>query len=103
MTEPVKNRADRPAFFERYRGHHIMGWGRGESACAYIDGVQLVLYPVGNDRYLSAVQAFREERGVRGITAASVRVLGEERLAPPEPPVPHCPVLVKANRADGQP
>jgi hypothetical protein len=84
---------ERRAFFERYRGHHIMGWGRDESACAYIDGVQLVLYPVGDDRYLSAVQAFQEERGVRGITRASVRALGGSQLAPPEPSVAHCPVF----------
>jgi hypothetical protein len=86
-------------FFERYRGHHIMGWGRDESACAYIDGVQLVLYPLGDDRYLSALQAYKEERGVRAITKASVRVLGSARPVPPADPVPHCPELVTDRHA----
>ncbi len=91
--------AHQSGFFERYRGHHIMGWGRNEKACAYIDGVQLVLYPLGRDRYLSALQAYQEERGVRAITKASVRVLGEFEMVPPTDPVPHCPVLVTGRRA----
>jgi hypothetical protein len=82
-------------FFEQYRGRHIMGWGRDESACAYIDGVQLELLPLGDDRYLSVVQAFQQEHGVRGITTASVRALGDARLTPPDPPVPHCPVFIR--------
>ena len=87
------------AFFEQYRGHHIMGWGRDETACAYIDGVQLVLYPAGNDRYLSALQAYQQERGVRAITKASVRVLSDLRMAPPTDPAPHCPQFVPGRRA----
>ncbi|MEV4274534.1 hypothetical protein [Actinoplanes xinjiangensis] len=84
------------AFVTHYRGHHIMGWGRDDRACAYIDGVQLVLYPLGTDRYLSALQAFKEERGVRAITEASVRVLGDFDIVPPADPVPHCPEFVTA-------
>ncbi|MFI5496051.1 tyrosinase family oxidase copper chaperone [Actinoplanes sp. NPDC051859] len=79
------------AFSEIYRGRHIMGWGRDDSACAYIDGIQLVLYPVGNDWYVSAVQAYEQAHGVREITKASVRTLGELDLFPPTEAVPHCP------------
>ena len=86
--------AGRGFFFENYRGHHILGWGRDGSACSYIDGVQLVLYPAGNDRYASALQAYQQERGVRAITRASVRVLGDFDMVPPADPVPHCPAFV---------
>ncbi|OJF09896.1 tyrosinase family oxidase copper chaperone [Couchioplanes caeruleus] len=87
--------ADRTGFFaQRYGGHHIMGWGRDESACAYIDGIQLVLYPLGNNRYVSALQAYEDERGVRNITKASADVLGDAHLVPPADPVAHCPVFV---------
>ncbi|GGQ59584.1 tyrosinase family oxidase copper chaperone [Couchioplanes azureus] len=89
--------ADLAGFFaQRYGGHHIMGWGRDESACSYIDGVQLVLYPLGRNRYVSALQAYEEERGVKNITKASADVLGEARLVPPADPVAHCPVFVTA-------
>ncbi|MDI6103654.1 tyrosinase family oxidase copper chaperone [Actinoplanes sp. NEAU-A12] len=88
-------------FAESYRGHWVMGWGRDESACAYIDGVQLVLYPVGGDHYLSALQAYQQERGVRSITRASARVLGEFTMVPPADPVRHCPVFVKGPPAQG--
>ncbi|MEV6597760.1 tyrosinase family oxidase copper chaperone [Actinoplanes sp. NPDC051346] len=85
----------RAGFFQQlYRGHHIMGWGHNESACAYIGGVQLVLYPLGRNQYLSALQAYEQERGVEGITKASVDVLGDADLLPPADPVAHCPEFV---------
>ena len=80
-------------FFEVYRGHHIMGWGRDRTACAYIDGMQLVLYPAGAGQYTSALQAFQPERGLRAITKASVRALGEFDMAPSRDVVGHCPRL----------
>ena len=92
QTDAAASMPIRPGFFfELYRGHSIMGWGRDATACAYIDGVQLDLYPVGNDRYMSVLQAYQQEHGVRNITAASVRALGEFDMAPPADPVPHCP------------
>lgn len=71
----------KPGFFETYRGRHIMGWGRDDDACAYIDGMRLVVYPAGGGMYTSAVQGFKPERGLRAITKASVRALGEHGLA----------------------
>ncbi|GGK06605.1 hypothetical protein GCM10010123_40510 [Pilimelia anulata] len=77
-------------FREQYRGREITGWGRDEAACAFIDGVRLELYPMGANKYTSAVQAYREEQGVRAITRASVRVLGESDLTPPALPDDRC-------------
>ncbi|MEU4428948.1 tyrosinase family oxidase copper chaperone [Actinoplanes sp. NPDC024001] len=81
----------KPGFFETYRGHHIMGWGHDDSACAYIDGRQLVLYPAGGGSYTSALQGYQAERGLRAITKASVRVLGDLDMVAPTEPVAHCP------------
>lgn len=81
-------------FYETYRGHHIMGWGENETACAYIDGVPLVLYPSGGGRYTSNLAGFQPEAGVRAITKASVRTLGELRPARPSDAPAHCPNLV---------
>ena len=78
-------------FFEVYRGHHIMGWGHDRSACAYIDGMQLALYPAGAGQYSSALQAFQPERGLRAITRASVRALGKFDMAPARDVAAHCP------------
>ena len=88
---PVKHA--KPGFFEKYRGHHIMGWGSGEMACAYIDGVRLVLLPGPDGTYGSAVRAYQAEDSVRAITKASVKALGEQKLATPADPAPHCPTF----------
>ncbi|GAA0514674.1 hypothetical protein Ade02nite_90370 [Paractinoplanes deccanensis] len=88
---PAASPAYGTGFFEVYRGHHIMGWGHDRSACAYIDGMQLVLYAAGPGQYTSALQAFQPERGLRAITRASVRALGTFDMAPPRDGVAHCP------------
>ena len=78
-------------FFETYRGHHIMGWGHNELACAYIDGKPLVLYPAGRGMYTSALQAYQPESGLRAITKASVRMLGELDITAATELPAHCP------------
>ena len=83
--------AGRPGFFETYRGHHIMGWGDGEQACAYIDGKRLVVYPAPGGAYTSAVQGFKPEPGLRAITKASVKALGDLGMSAIVEPSPHCP------------
>ncbi|MBG0566112.1 tyrosinase family oxidase copper chaperone [Actinoplanes aureus] len=80
-------------FFETYRGHHIMGWGHDESACAYIDGKRLVLYPAGKGLYTSSLQGYQQERGLRAITKASVRVLGDLDMVDATEPPGHCPAF----------
>jgi hypothetical protein len=85
--------AAKPGFFETYRGHHIMGWGENEKACAYIDGVQLVLYPTGDGKYSSNLQGFQQESSVRAITKASVKTLGKLRMTTPPDGAAHCPTL----------
>jgi hypothetical protein len=80
-------------FFETYRGHHIMGWGENEKACAYIDGVQLVLYPTGDGMYSSNLQGFQQEPSVRAITKASVKTLGKLRMTTPSDGAAHCPTF----------
>ncbi|HWS39027.1 MAG TPA: tyrosinase family oxidase copper chaperone [Actinoplanes sp.] len=75
----------KPGFYETYRGHHIMGWGAGDSACAYIDGKRLVLYPAEDGKYTSAIQGFNPQVGVRNITKASVKALGTLKLTNAEP------------------
>ena len=98
-AEPAAKVSPERGFFEVYRGHHIMGWGHGDAACAYIDGMQLVLYPTDGGRFGSALQAYQQERGLRAITKASVRVLGKLNMAPPADPVPHCPVFAVPRKA----
>ncbi|WP_179855066.1 tyrosinase family oxidase copper chaperone [Paractinoplanes atraurantiacus] len=90
-AQPAASPSYGTGFFEVYHGHHIMGWGHDRSACAYIDGMQLVLYAAGAGQYTSALQAFQPERGVRAITRASVRALGKYHMAPPRDVVAHCP------------
>lgn len=87
-------RAAKPGFFETYRGHHIMGWGENEKACAYIDGVQLVLYPTGDGKYSSNLQGFQQEASVRAITKASVKTLGKLKMTTPDDGAAHCPTFV---------
>ena len=84
---------EKPGFYETYRGHHIMGWGGGDGACAYIDGKRLVVYPGEGGAYTSAVQGFKPEPSLRAITKASVKALGEMKLAATAEPNPQCPVL----------
>jgi hypothetical protein len=83
----------KPGFFETYRGHHIMGWGENERACAYIDGVQLVLYPTGDGKYSSNLQGFQQESSLRAITKASVKTLGKLRMTTPPDGAAHCPTF----------
>ncbi|MEV6301131.1 tyrosinase family oxidase copper chaperone [Actinoplanes sp. NPDC051861] len=83
-------------FYQQYRGHHIMGWGEGESACAYIDGVRLVLYSDGDGWYRSALQGFQKERGVKAVTKASVKTLGKEKMASSGEFVSNCPEFAPA-------
>jgi Tyrosinase co-factor MelC1 len=80
-------------FFETYRGHHIMGWGENERACAYIDGVQLILYPTGDGMYSSNLQGFLQQPSVRAITKASVKTLGKLKMAAPSDGAAHCPTF----------
>ncbi|MDI6098969.1 tyrosinase family oxidase copper chaperone [Actinoplanes sp. NEAU-A12] len=91
-SKPAADKAKKSGFFETYRGRHIMGWGRDEAACAYIDGMRLVVYPADGGMYTSAVQSFQPQRGLRAITKASVRALGDLGLsATTEEPTSHCP------------
>ncbi|BEL07320.1 hypothetical protein Q0Z83_055110 [Actinoplanes sichuanensis] len=84
----------KPGFYETYRGHHIMGWGADAKACAYIDGVPLVLYPSGDGRYTSNLAGFQQEASVRAITKASVKTLGDLAPAVPSDAPAHCPALI---------
>ncbi|WP_092545007.1 tyrosinase family oxidase copper chaperone [Actinoplanes derwentensis] len=90
---PAVDMAKKPGFYETYRGHHIMGWGTGESACAYIDGKRLVLYPAPDGKYTSAIQGFKPETSVRNITKASVKALGNLGLSASAEPSATCPDL----------
>ncbi|MEU4162323.1 tyrosinase family oxidase copper chaperone [Actinoplanes sp. NPDC026670] len=90
----IKPVAAKPGFYETYRGHHIMGWGANEKACAYIDGVPLVLYPSGDGQYTSNLAAFELKSSVRAITRASVKTLGKLPPAVPSDAPAHCPALV---------
>jgi hypothetical protein len=85
-------------FFEQSRGHHIMGWGEGQTACAYIDGVRLVLFADGGDSYRSALQAYQPESSLRAVTKASVRALGKEKPAASGEVVPGCPEFAPATK-----
>jgi Tyrosinase co-factor MelC1 len=92
-AKPAAGQEYAAAFYEKYHGHQIMGWGHGASACAYIDGTQLVLSTTRGGWYTSAVVAFQPARGVRAITMASVRALGDLKLTRPKEAVPHCPAF----------
>ncbi|KHD75353.1 hypothetical protein MB27_23215 [Actinoplanes utahensis] len=81
----------KPGFYETYHGHQIMGWGSGDAACAYIDGKRLVVYPAPDGNYTSAVQGFKPERSLKAITKASVKQLGDMKLAATAEPNPKCP------------
>jgi hypothetical protein len=97
---PAVDQSKKPGFYETYRGHQIMGWGSGDTACAYIDGKRLVVYPGEAGQYTSAVQGFQPERSLRAITRASVKALGEMDLSADAEPVAHCPQFeVKAPAA----
>ncbi|WP_433795685.1 tyrosinase family oxidase copper chaperone [Actinoplanes sp. CA-252034] len=93
----------KPGFFETYRGHHIMGWGENEKACAYIDGVQLVLYPTGDGKYSSNLQGFTQAPSVRAITKASVKTLGKLRMTTPTDGPAHCPAFTVREPAKATP
>jgi hypothetical protein len=88
---PAVDQVKKLGFYETYRGHQIMGWGSGNTACAYIDGKRLVVYPGEGGQYTSAVQGFQPERSLRAITRASVKALGEMGLSDEAEPVAHCP------------
>ncbi|SFF19004.1 Tyrosinase co-factor MelC1 [Actinoplanes philippinensis] len=92
-TPVAKPAVRKPGFFETYHGHHIMGWGENDTACAYIDGVQLVLYPTGDGGYTSNLQGFQQEPSVRAITKASVKTLGKLRMTTPDDGAAHCPTF----------
>ena len=53
--------------------------------------MRLVLYSDGEGWYRSALQAYQKERGLRGITKASVRVLGKQKMNPTAEVVAQCP------------
>ncbi|MEU4623513.1 tyrosinase family oxidase copper chaperone [Actinoplanes sp. NPDC023801] len=91
QAAPAVGKAKKLGFYETYRGHQIMGWGSGDKACAYIDGKRLVVYPADGGQYTSAVQGFKPERGLRSITKASVKALGDMDLAADSEPAAHCP------------
>ncbi len=93
----------KPGFFETYRGHHIMGWGAGESACAYIDGKRLVLYPQEGGKFTSAILGFQPHVGVRNITKASVKALGELKLTDKVEPSTACPEFAPPKTAAPSP
>jgi hypothetical protein len=88
---PAVDQGQKLGFYETYRGHQIMGWGSGDTACAYIDGKRLVVFPGDSGQYTSAVQGFQPERSLRAITKASVKALGENTLSADAEPAAHCP------------
>ncbi|GIE30342.1 hypothetical protein Ait01nite_033870 [Actinoplanes italicus] len=88
---PAVDQGPKLGFYETYRGHQIMGWGSGDTACAYIDGKRLVVYPGDSGQYTSAVQGFQPERSLRAITRASVKTLGDNALSADAEPAAHCP------------
>jgi hypothetical protein len=88
---PAVDQGQKTGFYETYRGHQIMGWGSGDTACAYIDGKRLVVYPGDSGQYTSAVQGFQPERSLRAITKASVKALGDNTLSADAEPAAHCP------------
>lgn len=91
VAAPDADQAHKHGFYEIYRGHQIMGWGSGDTACAYIDGKRLVVYPGDGGQYTSAVQGFKPERSLRAITKASVKALGDQELSADSEAVAHCP------------
>lgn len=92
----VDQGAKKPGFYETYRGRHIMGWGTGDSACAYINGRRLVVYSAPNGQFTSAIQAFAPVTGLRNITKASVKALGENQLSDNAEPSETCPAFATA-------
>ncbi|GAA1640028.1 tyrosinase family oxidase copper chaperone [Actinoplanes couchii] len=95
VSAPDVDQAPRKTgFYENYHGVQIMGWGSGKTACSYVDGIRLVVYPQADGQYTSAVVAFKPEKSVRNITKATVKVLDGLKLAHPEEPSATCPDLL---------